>query len=73
MIFVIHKGAVVGQVSMHSDGFRFIPYSSAIRRSRKAWPTREAAIKGRTKGKMIDLPDIKEALRFAQIDARGGK
>ena len=69
--FYIKNGLVHGQVTGNSDtGFRYMPFTSARRSSRKSWPSAEDAIKGRVPdgGRLIDAVSAKEAVFLAQAD-----
>jgi len=63
--FYIRNGLVVGQVTCTGGpggGYRYLPFNSAHRASRKAWPTAEAAIKGRVSGgRLIEAASAAQA------------
>lgn len=52
-------------------GFVWVPFSTANQRSRKAWPTPEAAIKGRISGgKFVKAVTIQQACALAEQFAK---
>jgi hypothetical protein len=66
-IYYIRSGLVCGRVVTDSGGFRWVPFSTAHRISRKAWPTPEAAIAGRIRGgRLIRAENLKHAIALAK-------
>ena len=67
--FYIKHGLVRGQVADHdghNGGYRYMPFDSAHRSSRKAHATPEAAIRGRISGgRLVEARNVAEALIIA--------
>jgi hypothetical protein len=65
-LYYIKPGLVVGHITGDTGLYRWVPFTTARRPSRKCWPTPQAAIKGRVSGgKIIEARDVKHALLLA--------
>ncbi len=65
-LYYITPGLVVGRISKTPGGYRWLPFTSAQRSSRKDWPTPEAAIKGRARGgKIVEAKSVQDASEMA--------
>lgn len=66
-LYYVKNATVVGRIcSDPRGGFTWVPFSTASQRSRKAWPTPEAAIKGRVSGgQLIEARNLQQAIVFA--------
>ena len=68
--FYIKNELVVGQVTCHGGpggGYRYMPFTSARRSSRKAHATPEEAVQGREKGgRLIECANVREAMAKAK-------
>lgn len=67
--FHVKNGMVIGQITCDRHGYRYLPFNSAHRASRKSHTTPEGALKGRPGGgRLVEAANIAEA----SIIAKGG-